>query len=74
MIEFCSKSAGIFKQSIQQMVWQEKQPQFEAFSKLKFSKTVSCKQEDIYLYKCNEEINKSKNEITDSIKFSFEIA
>lgn len=69
MIAFCSKSAGIFfKQSIQQMVWQEQQPQVEAFSKLKLLKTVSWKQEDIYLYKSNEEMNKSKNEITDSIK------
>lgn len=55
------------------MVWQEKQPQVEAFSKLKLLKTVSWKQEDIYLYKSNKEMNKSKNEMTDSIKFSFEI-
>ena len=65
-------SWNFFKQSIQQMVWQEKQPQVEAFSKLKLLNSI-LKQEDIYLYRINKEMNKSKNEMTDSIKFSFEI-
>ena len=54
------------------MVWQEKQPQVEASSKLKLLNII-LKQEDIYLYRSNKEMNKSKNEMTDSIKFSFEI-
>lgn len=41
----------------------KKQPQVEAFSKLKLLKAVSCKQEDIYLYESNGEMNKSKDEI-----------